>query len=396
MNSLHKFLFLSIFLAFTILLLSSVSSFCEDDVTVRVTGMGVIVAGDVGKARDDAINDALRKAVEQAMGTMISAESIVENSMLIEDNIYSKTQGYVKSFDIVSDGESANLPNVYEATIDATVSAADIKNDLVALGILMQRKGLPRMMVLIEEQNLSDHHYTRDGYDMNTAEQTIQEVFRNKGFRFIDQQTAFKNIRSSSQEAAVRGDASAAATIGKQSGAEVIITGKSISKKANVNANLGGMMSIQANVNIRAIRTDNADIIGTAAEHAPQVHIDEITGGVFAIQKAATKAAEKLSSQIVETWSKDLASGMRVAVTFHGVRSFDDLGNLRFIIQDYVRGVKSVDQRTFGGGAAVFDVETTSTAVDIAASLTGKPNDHYEFEVLSVTPNNLEMKAKPK
>ncbi|MCP4631698.1 MAG: hypothetical protein GY855_02135 [candidate division Zixibacteria bacterium] len=368
--------------------------FAQDDVTLQSTGMGVVVAGDTGKARDDAINDALRKSVEQAMGTMISAESIVENSMLIQDNIYSKTQGYVKSFEIVSEGLSSNIPNVYEATITATVSEADIKSDLVALGILMQRKGLPRMMVMIEEHNLTHHDYIRDGYDLNTAEQAIQEIFRDKGFRFVDQQTAFQNIKKSSQSAAVRGDDNAAAAIGNQSGAEVIITGKAISKKANVNASLGGMISIQANVNLRAIRTDNADIIGTAAKHAPQVHIDDVTGGVMSIQKATKAAAEELAGKIVATWSEDLASGMRIEVTFHNVQSFSQLSDLKFVLQDYVRNVKSVDQRSFGGGTAVFDVETTSTAPDIAASLTEKENPNFKFEILNVSPNKLELEIK--
>ncbi|PJA26606.1 MAG: hypothetical protein CO189_09990 [candidate division Zixibacteria bacterium CG_4_9_14_3_um_filter_46_8] len=379
-----------------ILLALPLLSFAEDNITLRVTGMGVVTADDMGKARDDAINDALRKAVEQAMGTMISAESIVENSMLIEDNIYSKTQGYVKSFSISSEGKSTVMPNVYEVTIDATVSAADIKNDLVALGILMQRKGLPKIMVMIEEQNLSDQDYYREGYDLNTAEEALQEIFRAKGFRFVDQKTAFRNIQKSAEMAAFSGDTRAAAVIGNQSGAEVIITGKAISQKANVSAPMGGMISVQANVNLRAIRTDNADVLGTAAEHAPQVHIDEITGGVLAIQKATKKASETLASRIIETWSADLASGMRVAITFHNVQSFEDLNQLKFVIQDYVRGVKSINQRSFGGGVAILDVETTSTANDIAAELTGKSNPNYLFEVITVSANNLELKIKKK
>ncbi|MBD3168056.1 MAG: hypothetical protein GF307_01140 [candidate division Zixibacteria bacterium] len=368
----------------------------QDEVTVAATGMGVVVAGDTGKARDEAVNDALRKAVEQAMGTMISAESIVKNSMTIEDKIYAKTQGYVRSFDIVKEGMSPNLPNVYEATINATVSAADLKNDLEALGILIDRKGLPRMMVIIDEQNLSDHHYHRDGYDLNTAEQKLQEVFRAKGFRFVDQQTAFRNIKKASESAAMRGDQQAAAAIGNQAGAEVIITGNAISKKANVNAQLGGMISIQAYVNLKAIRTDNADIIGTDDEHAAQVHIDEITGGVMAIQKATESVARTLTSEIIDTWSADLAGGMRIAVTFTNVKSFSDLNDLKFTLQDYVRGVKSIDQRSFDGGVAIFDIESVRNATDIAADLSGKDNPNFNFEVLNVSANNLEVKVSRK
>jgi hypothetical protein len=383
-------------LAVIFVLLAPAAAFAQDEVTVQSTGMGVIVAGDAAKARDDAVKDAQRKSVEQAMGTMISAQSVVENAMLIEDRIYSKTQGYIQSYNIVSEGESSSLPNVYEVTIQATVSAGELKDDLVALGILIGQKGNPRIMAIIDEMNLSDHHYVRDGYNLNTAEQVIQEELRAKGFPFVDQQTAFRNMKASVQQAAMQGDANSAAALGRQAGAEVIITGKAVSKKADVAAPLGGMISIQANVNLRAIRADNADIIGTAAEHAAQVHIDEITGGVLAIQKATRSAVDNLADKIIKTWKQDIASGMRVQVTFYNVRSFADLNDLKFVLQDYVRGIKSIDQRTFENGIAVFDVETTSTGQDIAAALVGRENPTFEFQERSVSTNNVEFNVLKK
>lgn len=383
-------------MAVIFVLLAPAAAFAQDEVTVQSTGMGVIVAGDAAKARDDAVKDAQRKSVEQAMGTMISAQSVVENAMLIEDRIYSKTQGYIQSYNIVSEGESSSLPNVYEVTIQATVSAGELKDDLVALGILIGQKGNPRIMAIIDEMNLSDHHYVRDGYNLNTAEQVIQEELRAKGFPFVDQQTAFRNMKASVQQAAMQGDANSAAALGRQAGAEVIITGKAVSKKADVAAPLGGMISIQANVNLRAIRADNADIIGTAAEHAAQVHIDEITGGVLAIQKATRSAVDNLADKIIKTWKQDIASGMRVQVTFYNVRSFADLNDLKFVLQDYVRGIKSIDQRTFENGIAVFDVETTSTGQDIAAALVARENPTFEFQERSVSTNNVEFNVSKK
>jgi len=41
-------------------------------------------------ARDHAIKDALRKAVEQAVGTFIFSETVVENYEVLSDRIYSK------------------------------------------------------------------------------------------------------------------------------------------------------------------------------------------------------------------------------------------------------------------------------------------------------------------
>lgn len=368
----------------------------QEEITVTSTGLGVIIAGDVGKARDEALNDALRKAVEQAVGTIISARSVVENAVLIQDNIYSKTSGYIKSYNLVREGKSVNIPNTYEVAITATVSKASIKDDLAALGILIERKGFPRMMVLIEEKNIEQHQWVREAHNLNTAEQKVQEIFRNKGFEFVDQKTAFRNLQRDQEMAINRGDTEAAVALGNRSGAEVIITGNAIAKKSSATVELGGMISVQANVNMRAIRTDNADIIASASASAPQVHIDDVTGGVMAIQKATEKVAEQLSEQIISTWSEDLASGMRVNLIVHNIQSFGDLNDFKFVLKDYVRGTKSVDMRSFSSGVAEFDLETTSTANDIAESLTGKEIEKFRVEVLGVTQNKLELRIHRK
>ncbi len=155
---------------------------------VTATGMGSIINGDVAHARDDAIDDALRKGLEQVMGMMISAETLVENYQLIEDNIYSKTQGYVQTYQVVSEGRQSEL--LYEVTVRALVKMSDLKNDLDAIATLMRRKNTPRMMVLIEEANIGEtpgmHLVTTD---LNTAETAMMEFFMDKGFRFVDQQT---------------------------------------------------------------------------------------------------------------------------------------------------------------------------------------------------------------
>jgi hypothetical protein len=368
----------------------------QEQITVTSSGMGVIIAGDVGKARDEALNDALRKAVEQAVGTIISARSVVENAVLIEDNIYSRTSGYIRSYDLVREGKSVNIPNTYEVTVTAAVSTAGLKDDLAALGILIERKGFPRLLVLIEEKNIEEHQWVREAHNLNTAEQKVQEMFRDKGFEFVDQKTAFKNLRRDQEMAINRGDTEAAVALGNRSGAEVIITGNAIAKKSSVEVELGGMISVQANVNLRAIRTDNADIIATASASAPQVHIDDVTGGVMAIQKATEKAAEQLSEQIIAAWSEDLASGMRVNLIVHNIESFGDLNDFKLALQDCVRGTKSVDMRSFSSGVAEFDLETTSTADDIAQSLTAKDLGKFRVEVLGVTQNKLELRIHKK
>jgi hypothetical protein len=68
---------------------------------VMVEGVSSIEGGRKDIARDHAIKDALRKAVEQAVGTFISSETVVENYEVLSDRIYSKAEGYVAEYKVL-------------------------------------------------------------------------------------------------------------------------------------------------------------------------------------------------------------------------------------------------------------------------------------------------------
>ncbi|MFH1942240.1 MAG: hypothetical protein ABIL68_09050, partial [bacterium] len=116
---------------------------------VVATGLGSIVGGDVAHARDDAVEDALRNGLEQALGLIVESETLVENFQLIEDNILSKTQGYVQKYDVVREGKRSE--ELYEVSVRALVKMSNLKDDFEAVRALIRRKNTPRMMVMIEE-----------------------------------------------------------------------------------------------------------------------------------------------------------------------------------------------------------------------------------------------------
>ncbi|MEI6520860.1 MAG: hypothetical protein WCO98_12600, partial [bacterium] len=65
-----------------------------------VTAQGVGIGADKAKARDEAIQDAQRKAVEQGVGLYIKSETVVANFTLVSDNIYKEAAGYVHAYNI--------------------------------------------------------------------------------------------------------------------------------------------------------------------------------------------------------------------------------------------------------------------------------------------------------
>jgi len=356
---------------------------------VVATGLGSILGGDVAHARDDAIEDALRNGIENALGLIVESETLVENYQLIEDNIFSKTQGYVQKYDVIREGKRNE--QLYEVTVRAVVKMIDLKNDLEGIATLMRRKNTPRMMVIIEERNIGEapglFHYFEA--DMNSAETALMEAFMSKGFKFVDLATVKRNVKREQAAAILEGDVAQAAALGRTVGAEVVITGKALAKATVVEVFGAKTRSQQATVTVRAIRTDTGDIIATSLAQGAFPHIDDVVGGTKAIQLACEKLSESLIDQILDRWQADVSSGTTITLKVRGVSSLSQLTKFKSALKYYVRGLSSVVQRDWYEGFATLEVVMTGNAEDLAQRLSDKDIEGIRVRVVGMSQNSV-------
>ncbi|MEE3042987.1 MAG: hypothetical protein VX948_19145 [Candidatus Latescibacterota bacterium] len=126
-------------------LLAGIASASTVTRTVRSTGQAVVVAGDIATARDQARRAALREAVESGVGVLISSTTRASNYAIIEDEIFGATRGYVRSFDIVEQGASAD-GLMYEITVDAQVDLHQLEKQLASIDLAHAMAGRPRFL----------------------------------------------------------------------------------------------------------------------------------------------------------------------------------------------------------------------------------------------------------
>jgi len=390
MKVMKKLLYYSVFC-----LLSSVfcvlPSYSQQITSITVEGIGAIVKGDHAIAKDNAVNDALRKAVEQAVGTLVQAQTLVDKYQLISDEIYTKSQGYIKKYSVISERPDLNQ-GILKVTIQADVSIGDIKNDLNAIGLLLERKNKPRMMVIIDEKIGS----AESGYTPNLSESetVIIQKFTEKGFNFVDQATVKKNIKRNMALQAIAGDDSAAAAIGLEYGAEAVIIGNAVAKLAGKGIAGTEMKSIHASVTARAVKADTGEILATASEKGATAHLDETAGGSLAIKKASEKIASTLIDQIITKWSGEVGGQTTVQLVITGI-DFVSLNKFKTIIQSQVRGVLKLNQRSFTAGVAVIDIETRTNAQSMAEELAMKNFETFKVEIIGLSANKIDMRVIP-
>ena len=286
---------------------------------IEAKGLGAILGGDRAAARDRAIKDAQRNAVEQVVGTMISSETKVQDFQLINDRILTESAGYLQRYEVIN--EQRVDAQTCEGTIRAAVNVGNLKNDLAAIGLCYEFVGKPRMMVLIRERHLTGGKGADT--ELNTAETAMIDTFLKvqRKFIFIDEQTAKRNLNLSETRAAFDGDNTAAAAIARTAAADIIIVGEAEAKAVSLPM-LGSMKSGQANVSVRVISADNGMIIVTKDTHAAVPHIDEMTAQTLAIKKASLQLAGELMQSIIEGWCKARTSGQTIQLVIRNIREY--------------------------------------------------------------------------
>lgn len=131
----------------SLLIITLVINFCvysqnEKTVTLTVSGQG--------KTQDEAKQNALRSAIEQAFGTFISSKTEILNDNLVKDEIVSLSNGNIQKFEILSE---VQIPNGdYATSLKATVSVTKLTSFVESKGVFLEFKGsLFASNVLIQE-----------------------------------------------------------------------------------------------------------------------------------------------------------------------------------------------------------------------------------------------------
>jgi hypothetical protein len=390
----------SALLLLSLLLLVSQVFAQEEEKTVTSEGVAVVQGSNLDIARDAAISDAQQKAVEQAIGILIDSQTQVENFQVISDSILSQTKGYIKRYNVVREVKEDNLLRV---SITAEVALGKLGDDLSAIGILMGQVHKPRTMILVAEQNIGQEWHAWWWYgpgavhaqqtDMAITDNTLMDKFVEKGFEMIDHQAASQDIKVTQAYNVQDLSVQQARTLGSQAHAEVVITGKGLAKLyGNVG---GGLKSVQADLSLRAVRTDTGQVLATATTHAAAVHISEITAGNDALKKAATEAAEQLTTKILAQYSKEVGGTRSVNITVNGLNKTQFV-KFKDVLRNQVRGIKGLNERSFQNGVAKMSVDSKSSAQIISDELSLKDFGTFSVEVVSSTANQLELTVVPK
>lgn len=111
----------------------SINAYAQDDKTVT------LVASGQGKTQDEAKQNALRSAIEQAFGAFISSNTTILNDRLVKDEIVSVSNGNIQKYDVLN--ETPLTDGSYVTTLKAIVSVSKLTSFCESKGVKVEFKG---------------------------------------------------------------------------------------------------------------------------------------------------------------------------------------------------------------------------------------------------------------
>lgn len=354
----------------------------EDKGWVEATGVAAIIDNEVGKASDDALNDAKLQAVKKVLGTVIRGRVDVADGEFLRSELSAKTEGFIETYEVLSRRAVSSIE--YQVKIRAKVSATKIDE---AIDEIILRQGRPVMMVILNENFLGEI-----SQGTGPGATAIESIFTQKGFPLSDPLRRKRAIMRQRQRLglALGGDNNAAGDIGEEAGAEIVLVGSAIVIDAGP-IRESNLHSIQADITIRVIEVDTGNILATAQAHGAYPHINPRSGAIEALKKAALKASIPLISQITRTWM--LGRYNTIDLLISGL-DYKQIKKLRSELLEKIRGVRAVHRKSGEGQSARLQVEFMGTAFTLLDRITDAKLS-YTFTPGRVTRGAVELKANP-
>jgi len=346
-----------------------------------------------GYNRDDAVKQALRKALEQGAGVQIASYSQTSDFVLVRDTIYSRAFGLISDYKVLSEKPGAGGTVIVE--VEAVVRPSLVVEAWAEVQNLLDQIGRPKIMVWIDER--IDGELQRD----SIVESRIEELFVKQGFELVTRKAHGEvSDPRRADERDEKGETKLQ-QIAKEAGAHILIRGSANANRAGLE-NLYGVPAAFYNCDVQAriYYTDTGKLLASESvpstrrgvrsrrEFSPQAAREALVQATFPDAENASSRralAIRLFESVMVQWSTIITAGGEIELIVSSL-SFKEFVTLKKTLAD-MEGVKSAEG-DFSEGSARFRIKATISASTLAEQLLKPPLDEW-LEVTDLKPNRI-------
>ena len=327
--------------------------------SVHPASAQVVTVDGMGADRDSAVRDASRNAVMQVVGTFIDSNTLVENAMVELDEIYAKSQGFVRNIKILEERQVGEDYRV-RASIDVdTRPDASLMDRLT----LLMRTNDPRIAVIVlgDTNDANGTFNAGNGHDI-ISESAMSDRLIELGFSHVVDADHVIKLQNAQLLNSIYNGQTGLSGVEVDRSVDYLVLGKSRVDAYRVsvpNQLQGGYSETQlttakADLTVKVLKFDTGDMIGSYSVEGQGVENNQVRAANKALTAAAGKAAQELEKKFKQFASKTSQGGLQMTV--HA----DDYGKIEQLIGDLngVSGVENVYVREHGNGKAVLEIDS--------------------------------------
>ena len=332
----------------------------------------------VGSDKESALRDAMRNAVETVVGTMIDSRTLIDKNVVALDEIYSKSQGFVKDIKVLQESQTGGMYRI-KANVDVNTNPdTQLMNRLQMIMLLND----PRIAVVVLRGNsgssapVSDENGNMINGQSNNGTDQISETALNEkllelGFtHVVDADTVTRLYDLPALRSIYNGEQSGFVHNGNL-GIDYLVLGKSETdaQKISLPDDKGNyvetmLTGTKSNLHVKIIKFATGELVGTFSVEGQGIENNTNRADNKALKDVAAKAAKKLEEKFRKLGAQPF-TGMRMTV------SANDYTNVEKLMQELraISGVQNVYVRERNGNKTILDVDTTQKPHIIVNSL---------------------------
>ncbi len=293
---------------------------------VIVKGISFFERGRELIAREKALDEAKRAAIEKVLGVGVDSITVVENYAVVSDRILSRSSGYINSFDILQ--ERINDLGTYEITIEAEVETPDLINDIERFQKIFGRQKNPRVSVMIEPG--LDKKYMPAA--IKTASMVTEKL----------KESRFKVFRHSEKKAIKMG----------------LYVGLSLELSTKSSTFQGVELTVnEISLIANIYRAGDNEILATAStveKHPGENRLQALDNGARLCVDSTWK---ELRSQLIKVWESELYGSRDIFFIVKGISSIIKAQKIASIFQTDVHGVEKTKISSFQKNLTEFHIK---------------------------------------
>ena len=328
----------------------------SEEKEIVVDGAAPVSGENIEGARNNAVKDALRKAVEQGVGTLMDADSILQDDLLME-KIYTSTRGYITGYKIIKERREQN--GLYRVKIRAVVKPGILVDTLIKLGLYKCMMDYPRILVICSpDAQVTDA--------ARAARSVFLKTLVDKHFDLVDPGVSLK--LHDDTKSLLKADTinNAAAKLGLEHHAEIVLLYGVKAKPAGFD---GMMETASVTMRVKAIVTTTAQILFADEQSISGIGESADIACLNGARRAAENIASPMINGIVSWWADYTANGLPYTIRLKTGKNAD---RMVFAFQDAVESIPrvvSLTERSSGGGITEMMVKYKGTVSEFKRAI---------------------------